>query len=149
MAKIRKSTAADINLLMELRFEMLREVNGLEQDYEFNRDFIQTSRSYFLNGSQTTVIAFENEPAGCASLCYIDLMPTFSHPTGKRAHLMNVYTREDFRRRGIGEQMVKFLIDEAKERGVTEISLDATDEGRFLYEKLGFKDNGEGMTFIL
>lgn len=114
MAKIRKSTAADINLLMELRFEMLREVNGLEQDYEFNRDFIQTSRSYFLNGSQTTVIAFENEPAGCASLCYIDLMPTFSHPTGKRAHLMNVYTREDFRRRGIGEQMVKFLIDEAK-----------------------------------
>jgi len=62
---------------------------------------------------------------------------------------MNVYTRENFRRRGIGEQMVKFLIDEAKERGVTEISLDATDEGRFLYEKLGFKDNGEGMTFIL
>jgi len=31
MAKIRKSTAADINLLMELRLEMLREVNGLER----------------------------------------------------------------------------------------------------------------------
>ncbi len=149
MAKIRKSTAADTHLLMELRLEMLREVNGLEQDYEFDRDLIRTSRSYFLKGSQTTVIAFEDEPAGCASLCYIDLMPTFSHPTGKRAHLMNVYTREDFRRRGIGEQMMKFLIEEAKERGVTEISLDATDEGRYLYEKLGFKDNGEGMTLIL
>lgn len=149
MANIRKSTAADTHLLMELRLEMLREVNGLEQDYEFDKDLIRTSRSYFLEGSQTTVIAFEDEPAGCASLCYIDLMPTFSHPTGKRAHLMNVYTREDFRRRGIGEQMMKFLIEEAKERGVTEISLDATDEGRYLYEKLGFKDNGEGMTLIL
>lgn len=149
MAEIRKATAADIDLMMELRLEMLKVVNDLEQDFEFDRDFIQTSRSYFLEGNQTTVIAFEDEPAGCATLCYIDLMPTFSHPTGKRAHLMNVYTREKFRRRGIGEQMVKSLIDEAKANGVTEISLDATDEGRLLYEKLGFKDNGEGMTLIL
>ena len=32
--------------------------------------------------------------------------------------------------------MIKLLVDEAKERGVTEISLDATDDGRKLYEAM-------------
>ena len=35
---------------------------------------------------------------GCGTICYILIMPTFSHPTGKRAHLMNVYTAKDYRR---------------------------------------------------
>ena len=41
--------------------------------------------------------------------------------------------------------MVQYLIDEAKSRGVTEISLDATQMGSPLYKSLGFNDNGEGM----
>ena len=41
--------------------------------------------------------------------------------------------------------MVEFLIEEAKSRGVTEISLDATQMGHLLYKSLGFNDNSEGM----
>lgn len=37
------------------------------------------------------------------------------------------------------------LIDEAKEKGVTEISLDATDLGKVLYESLGFCKSEECM----
>lgn len=77
------------------------------------------------------------------------LMPTFSHPTGKRAHLMNVYTNSQYRRQGIAYQMLEMLIDEAKEKGVTEISLDATEEGRHLYKKCGFVDSIECMVLNL
>lgn len=76
-------------------------------------------------------------------------MPTFSHSTGNRAHLMNVYTRADYRRRGISKKMVEILIDEAKENGVTEISLDATEMGRPLYESLGFKASDSCMVMDL
>ena len=76
-------------------------------------------------------------------------MPTFSHPTGNRAHLMNVYTRADHRRRGISKKMVEILIEEAKENGVTEISLDATKMGRPLYEALGFQASDSCMTMEL
>ena len=72
-------------------------------------------------------------------------MPTFDHPTGKRAHLMNVYTMKEWQRQGIARRMVSMLIDEARKRGVTEISLDATEEGRPLYERLGFTPSTEGM----
>ena len=41
--------------------------------------------------------------------------------------------------------MIEFLVDEAKERGVTEISLDATDDGRKLYEAMGWHENSEAM----
>ena len=40
---------------------------------------------------------------------------------------MNVHVEKEFRRKGIARRMIELLVDEAKERGVTEISLDATD----------------------
>ena len=58
---------------------------------------------------------------------------------------MNVYTHEDYRRRGVARRLVEMLMEEAKDRGVTEISLDATDSGRPLYESLGFKASDECM----
>lgn len=146
----RKTTKADMKILMKLRLEILREVNGLSGEYEYDENFISESRRYFESGEQTTVIASDGETlVGCASLSYTWIMPTFSHPTGNRAHLMNVYTRADYRRRGISKKMVEILIDEAKENGVTEISLDATEMGRPLYESLGFKASDSCMVMDL
>ena len=146
----RKTTKADMKILMKLRLEMLREVNGLSGEYEYDENFIFESRRYFESGEQATVIASDGETlVGCASLSYTWIMPTFSHPTGNRAHLMNVYTRADYRRRGISKKMVEILIDEAKENGVTEISLDATEMGRPLYESLGFKASDSCMVMDL
>ena len=148
--EIKKTTPNDIENLMEIRLEMLRVVNNLKDSENFSDKLIKCSREYFLHGDQTTVFAMDGDKiAGCATLSYITVMPTFDHPTGKRAHLMNVYTREAFRRRGVGRQMVQFLIDEAKSRGVTEISLDATKMGHPLYKSLGFNDNSEVMNLSI
>ena len=139
MGEIRyiKTSEADIELLMQVRLEMLREVNDLSDEYVYDETLVTESRKYFENGNQTTVLAFDDEKVvGCASLSYIWIMPTFDHPTGIRAHLMNVYTKSGYRRRGISKRMVEMLIDEAKAKGVTEISLDATEMGRPLYDKL-------------
>ena len=45
--------------------------------------------------------------------------------------------------------MVSMLTDEARNRGVTEISLDATEEGRPLYKKLGFVESTECMVLLV
>ena len=143
---IKKTNQSDIEELMEIRLEMLRVVNGMGQEDDFDKALVECSRVYFLNGDQTTVFAMDgNKIAGCASLSYITVMPTFDHPTGKRAHLMNVYTRAEYRRQGVGKMMVEFLIDEAKSRGVSEISLDATEMGKALYTAVGFNENLSSM----
>lgn len=150
MIEYRIATNEDMELLMSSRLEMLRVVNGLPEAYEFDAVLVKESRNYFAEGDQTTVLALEQgQVIGCATLCYIGLMPTFSHPTGKRAHLMNVYTRERYRRQGIAARMVEMLIREARVRGATEISLDATESGRPLYERLGFAASKECMVMSL
>ena len=148
--EIRKTNASDIETLMDVRLEMLRVVNNMTEDADFDKVLVDCSREYFLHGDQTTVIAIDGgKTIGCASLSYITIMPTYDHPTGKRAHLMNVYTNKDYRRQGIGKKMVTMLIEEAREKGCTEISLDATEQGRFLYSQLGFTSNDSGMVLEL
>jgi len=146
MIEYKIATDKDIELLMSSRLEMLKVVNNLPQDYEYTDEIINESRDYFLNGDQVTVLALDGDVvAGCASMSFLRIMPTFSHPTGKRAHLMNVYTRSEYRRQGIARKMVNMLIDETWKRGATEISLDATKMGRPLYESLGFTNSTECM----
>ena len=149
MIEYRIATDKDIELMMRSRLEMLRVVNNLSDDYEYSEDIVNNSREYFLNGDQTTVLVLDGDKViGCASMSYITIMPTFSHPTGKRAHLMNVYTNPSYRRQGIARKMVNMLIDDAWIKGATEISLDATKLGRPLYESMGFIDSNECMVLV-
>ena len=146
MIEYRIATKEDIEQMMNSRLEMLKVVNNLPADYIYPDTIVSESRDYYLNGDQTTVLAIDNEiVVGCASISYMRIMPTFSHPTGKRAHLMNVYTKSAYRRQGIARRMCEMLIKDAWEKGVTEISLDATTSGRPLYKSLGFTDSDECM----
>lgn len=137
---------SDLPEVLAIRMEMLSVVNAGKS---FDAAFVERSRDYFTNGAQTTVLAFDGENAvGCATICYVQVMPTYSHPTGNRAHIMNVYVREEFRRRGIAREMMEMLLDEAKSRGVSQITLDATESGRPLYQALGFESSDEFMELI-
>lgn len=145
MIEYKKVTAELLETALKLRREMLGIIYGKDES-EFEGEFTRLSEEFFKNGDQTTVLAYDGDkPVGCATICYITLMPTNDHPAGKRAHIMNVYTNASYRRQGIARKMVTTLLDEAKARGVTYISLDATENGRPLYTTLGFKENEENM----
>ena len=47
-------------------------------------------------------------------------------------------TKPLYRRKGIAYKTLDMLVTEAKRKGITAISLEATDMGRSLYEKYGF-----------
>jgi GNAT superfamily N-acetyltransferase len=49
-----------------------------------------------------------------------------------------VLTRAEYRRQGLARQLMEDVIAIAQRRGVRTLKLDATDEGRPLYESLGF-----------
>lgn len=146
MIEIRKATPNDMEQVLDMRYTTIKSVCNLHKEHIFDRNFQDCTRAYYENADQTTVLAWNDKvPIGCATICYILLMPTFDHPSGKRAHIMNVYVDKKYRRQGIALKMMEMLMDEAKEKGVTEISLDATEEGCLLYEQLGFKTSTEGM----
>lgn len=59
---------------------------------------------------------------------------------------MNMYTVPAYRRQGIAYTTLGLLAEEAKKQGILQISLEATDMGRALYEKFGFVDAKGEMT---
>lgn len=60
-----------------------------------------------------------------------------------------MYTNPAYRRKGIAYKTLKLLVRDAKEKGVTAISLEATDMGKPLYEKFGFVKMNDEMELTL
>jgi GNAT superfamily N-acetyltransferase len=57
--------------------------------------------------------------------------------------ILNVYTERELRKRGIARQVMLAILAWVKERGFRSVNLHASDEGRALYEKLGFSATNE------
>ena len=55
---------------------------------------------------------------------------------------MNMYTAPEYRRQGIAFHTLDLLVKDAKEQGVLQIALEATDMGRPLYERVWICKNG-------
>jgi GNAT superfamily N-acetyltransferase len=61
----------------------------------------------------------------------------------RRATILNVYTDPNYRRRGIARQLMRTMIDWCRQEGFARVTLHASDDGRHLYETLGFEPSNE------
>lgn len=80
----------------------------------------------------------EGKFIGAGGVSFYQVMPTYHNPSGKKAYIMNMYTAPDYRRQGVAFHTLDLLVRDAREKGVSQIMLEATDMGRPLYEKYGF-----------
>lgn len=143
---IRRVDDALLDAALRIRLDCLRAVDQLPKDQPFSPDFIAATAEFLRSGDQITLLALDGEiPIACATLCFRHCIPTLGHPTGRRGHIMNVYTAEGYRRQGIAWQLMLALHEEAARLGMTEITLDATAEGRRLYTALGYTPSDECM----
>jgi GNAT superfamily N-acetyltransferase len=69
--------------------------------------------------------------------------PSPHYPCTQRAVILNVYTEPEFRRRGIARQVMLAILAWVKEQGFGAVNLHASQEGRPLYESLGFEATNE------
>ena len=140
--KYKEAAISDLEMLTETRIEVLRAANQLSNDVDMS-DVKRQSYAYYqnalANGTHYACLVFDDEKfVGAGGISYFQVMPTYHNPTGKKAYIMNMYTRPDYRRQGIAYRTLDLLVTDAKARGITAISLEATDMGRPLYEKYGF-----------
>jgi GNAT superfamily N-acetyltransferase len=64
-------------------------------------------------------------------------------PSARRAYILNMYTEPPYRKQGLARLIVETMIRWCREQGFAYVSLHASDDGRHLYEKLGFKPTNE------
>ena len=138
----KRATLEDIDVLTETRIEVLRAANKLPDDTDMSEVKKQSYDYYkkaLRDGTHIAYLIFEGERfAGAGGVSFFQIMPTYHNPSGKKAYIMNMYTRPDYRRSGIAYKTLDLLVKDAKSMGITNIFLEATDMGCPLYEKYGF-----------
>jgi len=151
---IRRATADDADVLAHHRAAMFRDMGTLRpEDYDALRDAV---RPWFAEAIPAgEYVAFVATPGsrpgeivGGAGMQLRRLLPRpradgAGVELRPQALVMNVYTEPAWRRRGLAALLMEEVLAWAREHGVGGMVLHASDEGRPLYERLGFVANNE------
>ncbi len=73
--------------------------------------------------------------------------PKFIHNGGKVAHIEDVVVTKEYQGKGIGEKLIRSLLDYAKKNDCYKTILDSSDDVKPFYEKIGFKKHSNCMRF--
>ena len=129
--------------LLVVRLDFLYDIKAIKSDeekellYKTNKEFLTDS---FSDGSFIQWLAIDNgRIVATSSVSFYKLPPNSTRPTGKVAYIANMFTYPAYRNQGLATKLFALSVDEAKNNGYTQISLEATEMGRPIYEKYGFK----------
>jgi uncharacterized protein (DUF849 family)/ribosomal protein S18 acetylase RimI-like enzyme len=147
--RVRVATVADIPLLARHRAAMFRDMGRLDPDFE--TPLVQATVEYLRDamprdeylGWVAESTASPVEPIGGAGVQLRRILPRpqVGAPgiePGPEAIILNVYVEPAWRRRGVAEALMRSVLKTLTERNVGRVVLHASDEGRRLYERLGF-----------
>lgn len=140
--EFRIATLNDLDLLTTSRIEVLKAANKLDASTDME-NVEKESYNYYKkaleDNTHYAILVMEDDKfIGAGGVSFYSVMPTYHNPSGKKAYIMNMYTAPDYRRQGIAYKTLDMLVKMSKERGIDQISLEATEMGRPLYEKYGF-----------
>ena len=139
---IKKATIADIDELVRTRIIVLRAANKLSNDVDMSlveKESYEYYKSALETGEHIAYLVYDNEILiGAGGVSFYKVMPTYHNPTGKKAYIMNMYTASEYQRQGIAFHTLDLLVKDVRKQGISQITLEATEMGRPLYEKYGF-----------
>lgn len=143
---IRFLTTRDIELLVELRMEVLSHAFSVERQ-DMNADewnkLREKNREYYLRelerGGHVACVAEANgKILGCGGVCLYNELPSPDNRSGRCAYLMSVYTRKFYRKHGVAKKICERLIKVAREHGAEKIYLETSEAAKSLYHSLNF-----------
>ena len=153
MFTFRQTTKDDIEILAKFRVKFLQEVEKPSLDESsavLETSVVQHFTEKMRNDEFSSWVAIsDDEIIATSGVSYIEVPPCFANISGKEAYVMNMYTKPNFRKKGIGTQLLDIILDEVKKKGIKKIRLHTTEIGKPIYLKKGFKDSNSEMELYL
>jgi GNAT superfamily N-acetyltransferase len=145
--RIRAATLDDLPHIVHHRRAMFRDMG---RGTEAELDDVETAAERFLHsaladGGYRGWFAVAHD-GGIAAGAGITIVPWPGHPgdaINRRGWIQNVYTEPEFRRRGLARRLMETVIAWCRADGFYTVSLHASDDGRALYESMGFLPTNE------
>jgi GNAT superfamily N-acetyltransferase len=140
---IRPATSADLATILEFRLAMLADVFGAGTRPGAEPGALRASNERWLGERfgrdfAAWIADLDGRPAASAGLMWFPHPPGTANPIGLEAYILNVYTRPEARRMGLARALMERAVEAARAAGVRRIWLRASDEGRPLYQDMGF-----------
>ncbi len=151
--RIRLAERADIATLAALRLDLFRELGRGEWFDE--RTFVETCRGayadVFAAGRGLAWLADSAEGPSVATLTLLvhSRMPSPRALATSEGYITGVYTRPDWRRRGLATELLRAATSAARQHGLARVRLNATEQGREVYEKEGYVSRASAMELSL
>ena len=142
MHKIRLATLEDAETLVRLRMTFLEEVGQFAEGVDAGA-VAEAFRRYLQRKLPTGeflawVAEEEGEIVATSGMVFFERPPNGTSPSGLEAYVMNMYTRPEWRGRGIASALLDAAVLRVKKTDARRVWLHATDEGRPVYERAGF-----------
>jgi GNAT superfamily N-acetyltransferase len=143
---IREASPSDIPEILRQRRRMYEDIHHtdsvvLDAVVSLSSAYLKTAMA---NGSFRAWLAADGDSIVAGGAVLISPWP--AHPYDlecRRATILNVYTDPEYRRRGIARKLMQTIIAWCQSEGFARVTLHASDEGRHLYEALGFEPSNE------
>ncbi len=143
---IRAASLTDIPEILRQRRRMYEDIHHTDSAV---LDIIVSLSSIYLKtamaeGSFRAWLAADGDRVVAGGAVIVSPWP--AHPYDlecRRATILNVYTDPEYRRRGIARKLIQTIISWCQREGFAQVTLHASDEGRHLYESLGFEPSNE------
>jgi GNAT superfamily N-acetyltransferase len=148
---IRMATLADVALISHQRANMFIDmgmdpapIRQMEQPFQMWVSDLMTKGAYY----GWFAVADDGQVVAGAGLWLNPWIPSPQSPSGQRGYILNVYTEPEHRRQGLARRLVQTCIDDCRERGLSAVVLHASDQGRPIYERMGFKVTNEMRLYV-
>lgn len=143
---IRAATAADSEVILRHRRAMFADMGTGD---EVSREAMVRAARPFLEASlgdgsyRGWLVEDGDSVLASGGLAIIGFQPSPLDPVPRRVWILNMYTEPGCRRRGFARQLMETMIDWCRGQGIGSVFLHASDDGRPLYERLGFTPTSE------
>jgi GNAT superfamily N-acetyltransferase len=155
--RIRRATAQDAGIVAWHRARMFQDMGDVSRDaFEILRAKARVRLKEWLDtGDYVGWLATPaDQPEMVVGGAGVQLQPILPRPVnastvgeGRQGTVVNVFTEPQWRRRGIARLLMREIITWSKDEHLDRLLLHASDDGRSVYERLGFIAGNE-MRFV-
>ncbi len=152
MFNLRQANLQDLEALIKLRLELLQETGNIKSDSD-TANLTEAARKYLgekmpLGEFLAWVAEEDSQIVATSGLVFFQRPPYNGNLSGLEAYVMNVYTIPMWRGQGIATALLKEIISFVRATEVKRLWLHATEDGKRIYNKLGFVLTSKEMEIV-
>lgn len=141
--QIRMAEEADIPALCRLRLAYFDEEFGALPQEQLSAISAQLPAYFAEHLGRDCLVAAAESPEGVlvanAILMISEKPANPFFPNGRTGYVLGVFTEPAYRGKGIATRMMQLIQNIAKARSLDQVTLSASDMGKRIYEKIGFR----------